>query len=182
MVNPDCLRGNDFLNKFIPMLQGMIDLGFTKEQALTALSTQQYVRDFADTPDWFVSAPKLPKGCKWADGAKYHKKATTTGATKADAETYVFLIIEEDIYIKGFYSTFTSYVRNENDELELYKAPKALRDKICIIKNWKEVNANNVIYKLDMTPFFSNSLLNFYAKNGGEIGLTNKIAKDVRKV
>lgn len=178
MINPDCLRGTEFINKFVPMLQGIIDLGFSKKQAIAMLSTQQYVQDFVDTPDWFVSAPKLPKGYKWSDGIKYHKAPSKKG----DTETYVFLIVEDDIYIKGFYSKWDFWAHDENDELKLYKAPKSLRSKICVIKNWKKLNANNVNYKLDMTPFFSSSLLDFYKKNGGEIGLVNKIIKDVRKV
>jgi len=160
------------------MLQEMIGLGLTKDQAIKALGTQQYVQDFIDTPDWFVSAPKLPKGYKWADGARYHLKQQKNG----NAETYVFLIVGDDIYIKGAFSMASFYGHNEKDELVLYKSPPSIRNKICVIKKWKGINANEVNYKLDISPFFSSSILDFYSKNGGEIGLINKIVKEVRMI
>ena len=29
-------------------------------------------------PDWYDEVTKLPKGCKWSDGTKVHKKVVST--------------------------------------------------------------------------------------------------------
>lgn len=68
MVNADSLKGYDFLERFVPMLELLMRAGFTRDQALKAMCAQQFVKDFIDTPEWFVSAGKLPKGYAWKEG------------------------------------------------------------------------------------------------------------------
>lgn len=176
MLNPDCLQGMDFVNKFIEDYCKIESIGFQKSEILKMLGSQDYVKDFVETPEFFVSAKRLPKGYKWSDGEKYQRKAG-----KHDfSETYTFLIVENDIYIKGFFTGWEFYntVRNneapDGYETKWYKASKEIRSKICVIKNWKSMKPQYVLGKLDeVTPFFETSLTDFYAKNGGNLSMMN---------
>ncbi len=178
MLNPDCIQGMDFVDKFLEDYQKIESLGFKRSDVLKMLGSQDYVQDFAETPDFFVSAPKLPKGYKWADGEKYTRKR----AGKKDfGETYVLLIIENDIYIKGFYVGWEYYVKDTEAEygVAYYDVPKDLRNKICVIKNWKTMKPQYVLWKLDkVTPFFENSLTNFYSQNSGNLSMQDGPALD----
>ncbi len=178
MLNPDSLQGQAFIDKFVPLLEGLMSLGMSKKQAIKAALTQNFVRDFADTPEWFVSA-KLPKGYKWSDGEKYSIK----GGHRADSETYTFLPIDGDLYINGLYRRAVFYAHDEEGELQRYKAPKEIRGRVVVIKNWQEMNAHHVLQRLrdECTPFFDNSLLKFWRKNGGETGLMEPILRGGRK-
>lgn len=181
MLNPDCIQGMDFVDKFIEDYCKIESLGFKRTEILRMLGSQDYVKDFVETPDFFVSAKKLPKGYKWADGEKYQYKA----GKHSLSETYVFLIIENDIYIKGFFAGWEFFKTGRNNkapndyELKCYKAPKEIGNKICVIKNWKSMKPQYVLGKLDeVTPFFETSLTDFYAKNGGNLSMQDGMTVD----
>lgn len=174
MLNPNCLQGMDFVDKFIEDYCKIESLGFKRTEILRMLGSQDYVKDFVETPDFFVFAKKLPKGYKWSDGEKYQCKA----GKRSFNEIYTFLIIENDIYIKGFFAGWYFYntVRNneapDGYEVKYHKTPKEIGSKICVIKNWKSMKPQYVLGKLDkVTPFFETSLTNFYAKNGGNLSM-----------
>lgn len=174
MINPDCLQGNDFLNKFAPLLQGMIDLGLTKEQAIKAVCTQQFVIDFAETPGWFVSAKSLPKGSKWSDGERYAKRSTN----KSGGEAYTLLEADNNLYIKGFYCDYLYFRSEEGGETCVMKPPKKLLNKICVITGWKSIDPHEVTYKLKVTPFFSNSYYSFCRNHGVRLGMSVPVLKN----
>ena len=187
MVNPNALQGNDFVNKFIPMYEGCINLGMTKYQAIAALSTQDWFQDFVDTPEWLTGATKLPKGYKWSDGTKFQLK----GGKQKDSETYYFLIIGDDLYIKNYFA-YKEYIVNKNltnaqyftsDDYRYKRFSASPEDKkqIIIIKNWRSLNAHEVDYRIGIkrSVFFSNSIMNFWHDNGCDCGLTNKILKEL---
>lgn len=181
MINPDCLQGMDFVNKFIEDYCKIESLGFKRAEILRMLGSQDYVIDFVETPDFFVSVKKLPKGYKWTEGEKYQNKPSK----HSHSETYTFLIIENDIYIKGFFAGWEVYktVRNneapDGYEVEYCKMPKEICNKICVIKNWKSMKPQYVLWKLDeVTPFFENSLTNFYEKNGGNLSMQDSLMVD----
>lgn len=176
MLNPDCLQGMDFVDKFIEDYCKIESLGFKRTEILRMLGSQDYVKDFVETPVFFVSAKKLPKGYKWSDGEKYQCKA----GKRSFNETYTFLIVENDIYIKGFYAVWGFDVVEKDDEkidgfsAKRYPLHKEFRNKICVIKNWKSMTPQYVLGKLDeVTVFFENSLTDFYAKNGGNLSMMN---------
>lgn len=188
MVNPNALQGMEFVNKFIPMYEGCINLGMTKRQAIRALSTQEWFRDFVDTPEWLTGATKLPKGYKWSDGTKFHLK----GGKRKSSETYYFLIIDDDLYIKNYFA-YKQYIVNETlsnaqyftpDDYgyKLFSASPEDKRQIIIIKNWKGLNANEVNYKIGIkrSVFFSNSIIKFWHDNECDCGFTQKISKDVK--
>lgn len=60
-------------------------------------------------PDWYEEVTKLPKGYKWSDGTKVHQK----GDKRYPSETYYFLIVDNDIYIKNVYKYFVYPESNE---------------------------------------------------------------------
>ena len=78
-INPDCLQGHDFVNKFIADYEKMESIGFKRNQILNMLASQKYVQDFVETPEWLTSVKKLPKGYKWSDGRKFYKKSGKNG-------------------------------------------------------------------------------------------------------
>ena len=182
MINPDCLQGDDFLNRFLQDYESLRNIGFGHNQAIKMLCTQDYVKDFVQTPEWFVSAKQLPKGYKWADGEKYHVK----GTKKSEGETYVFLLAENDLYIKGFFSGAYCMVKDEDEEngYKIFDAPKEYRNKICVIKDWRKYKVQYVLLKLDsdITPFFITSLTDLWHKNGGDISMVEgKILKELKE-
>lgn len=193
MVNPDTLQGDEFINKFLPMLEGMMTLGMTKSQALKAICTQDFVRDFVDTPEWLVGAKSLPKGCKWSDGTKYHTSGRR--GNHAVPETYWFLQIDEDLYIKGYFSQMILRASNNEKNRKApgkeddgkaywnYKAPPKDRNRIIVIRDWKSLRGQNVVYRIGdvRSPFFSNCIMNFWHANGGDCGMTNKIMRDLEE-
>lgn len=180
MLNPDCLQGMEFANKFLDDYRKIESLGFKRAEILRMLGSQDYVIDFIETPDFFASAKKLPKGYKWTDGEKYQYKA----GKHSLSETYVFLIIESDIYIKGFYSTWNcqAVVKSSKyaDGFEVkFFSSQEYKNKICVIKNWKTMKPQYVLGKLDkVSTFFENSLTNFYAKNGGNLSMQDGMTVD----
>ena len=176
MTNPDCLQGNDFLNKFLPMYEQIRNMGVSHKDTIKMLITQDFVRDFIDTPGWFISAKKLPQGYKWNDGEKYQLK----GEKKRTGETYVFLEVENDLYIKGYYTVIEITGKNPDGNIVLYKLPKDLRTKICVIKNWKDINSNYVNSKIYTTPFLENSINKFWHDHGGKTGYLEPLLKEWR--
>ena len=178
-LNPNCLQGYDFINRFVPLVEGMMNLGLTKQQALAAAATQKFVRDFADTPEWFVSAKGLPKGYKWSDGRKYSIK----GGKRSAGEIYIFVSIDEDLYIKGFFRDATFYAEDDVGKFKWYKAPKEIRNQIIVIRKWKSLNANDVALKLHdgCSPFFRSSILDYWKENGVRVGFTEPIMKEIKK-
>lgn len=168
-INPDCLQGYKFINKFIEDYDKMKNIGFDREQILKMLATQKYVQDFVDTPEWLVNVKKLPKGYKWSDGTKCHKRGSKKG--KADSETYVFLSIDNDLYIKGLLDgTYCYYDKKERNEYEIPTEYKIRDKRICVIKDWRNKKDYKVNLWIGITPFFENSLSNFWRDNGGKMG------------
>lgn len=166
MINPDCLQGYEFINKLVKDCEKMKNIGFNRNQILTMLATQKYVQDFVDTPEWLVSVKKLPKGYKWSDGTKFHK----IGGKKADSETYVFLSIDNDLYIKGFLDgAYVYYDKKDLNEYGNYKEYRIRDKRICVIKDWRNKKDYKVNSRIGITPFFENSLSNFWKDNGGKI-------------
>ena len=173
MVNPECLKGMEFVSKFYTDYVNLENLGFKKYEILKMLGTQQYYQDFVDTPEWLVSAKKLPKGYKWSDGTKFHDKATK----KSTAETYHFLIVGSDLYIKNLLNRKYEKTHSEieaNDwevpDVSVYCIP-ITDTRICVIKDWKSKKLNYVIYQLYacMTPFLERCIGKFWCDNGGVI-------------
>lgn len=130
-------------------------------------------------PGWFEIANKLPKGCKWSDGTKYSLKS----GKYCVGESYVLYIINDDIYIKGFYHNAFIWAHDENDVLKLYKAPKEIRNQIVIIKNWQSMNIHEVLPHIyeESTPFFENCLMKFWKENGGRVGLIVPVLRDLEE-
>ena len=95
------------------------------------------------------------------------------------------MIVENDLYIKGFldkaYSYFDEKERDENG----YKKEIIIRDKrICVIKDWKNKKDYKVNACIGITPFFENSLSNFWRDNGGKMSYQedNEIADKIANV
>lgn len=165
MLNPDCLQGDEFLTKFTTLLDGLIGLGMTKKEAIKAACSQQFVKDFADTPDWFVSAKKLPKGFRWSDGEKY--KIRSKHGKHQDTTTYVLLEIDNDLYINGL---LIQLVMKE-DGTYVRKA------KISVIKDWRNINPHEITYRLDVAPSFNKSFYDFCSKKDVYAGYVKQLTK-----
>ena len=169
MVNPECLKGDAFLNKFLADYENLTSAGFSDLQAKKMLAKLDYVKDFVDTPEWLECAKKLPGGCKWSDGTRFNKKA----GKKSSSETYTFLAVGNDLYIKGMLDHIEGLALFNVDK---YGVPSAIdvRDKrICLIRNWKKLKSHKVTYALDavMTPFLENSFHRFWNDNGGKMSM-----------
>jgi hypothetical protein len=177
MLNPDCIRGMEFINKYISDYEKLKTLNFKDHEIKKMLATQNYVQDFVDTPDWITCVDKLPKGYKWADGTKLYKKAQGKHST---SETYVFLIIENNLYIKGLLNGEV-YLHNKNDEIV---CRKIIDKRICVINDWKSLGSAEVADKLYdfTTPFLQSKIHKFWHENGGKTGFIKPITREVRTI
>ncbi len=176
MINPECLKGDVFLNKFLTDYENLISVGFSDLQAKKMLTELDYVKEFVDTPEWLECVKKLPRGCRWSDGTRFNKKA----GKKNTSETYTFLAVGNDLYIKGMLDYMEGLNHFSTNE---YGTPSLtdVRDKrICLIRNWKKMKSHKVTYALDavMTPFMEDSFHKFWNDNGGKMSMQedNEIA------
>lgn len=169
MVNPDCLKGMEFIEKFISDYEKFSQMGYNKVQILKMLGTLQYVQDFIHTPEWLESTTKLPNGYKWSDGTKYNQKS----GKKNDTQTYIFLIIDDDLYIKNMLNRAYNFYQSDDEVNGVSESTcYVIQDKrICIIRRWKEKRSHHVVRNMDdmMTPFLEKCIHNFWHDNGGNI-------------
>lgn len=177
MVNPECIRGMDFVEKYSRDYEAMQKMGLKEFEIKRALGTLQYVKDFIDTPEWLEYAKKLPKGFKWSEGTKYNHK----GGKRDVAEKYVFLIAEGDLYIRNMLYGKYCYRKPNEDEDDGWTTYYIQDKRICKISNWKSMKANAVLDGLEgvMTPFLNNCILKFWNENGGKIGFQEEVIKEV---
>lgn len=181
MVNVECLQGMDFVNKFVSDYENFEKMGLKKHEILKMLGTLDYVQDFVDTPDWLNAVSKLPKGYKWNNGTTYKQKSSK----RSDSETYIFLAIGDDLYIKNLLDKVyeaTKIKEEENKEFELLCA--SLRDKrIYIIKNWKNMNALYVCGCLEkiLSPFLYDCICKFWHENNIGLDYLNVITKKIER-
>jgi hypothetical protein len=177
MLNPNCIKGTAFIDKYISDYVKLQTLGYKDLEIKKMLATQNYVQDFADTPDWLTCVNRLPKGYKWTDGTKLYKKAQGKHST---SETYVFLIIENNLYIKGLLNGEV-YLHNENDEIVYHKV---IDKRICIINDWKSLGSVEVVDGLYdfTTPFLQSKIHEFWCENGGKTGFIKPITREVRTI
>lgn len=188
MLNLNCLRDYDFLNKFCPLFEGMINLGLSKKQALKALGAQDFVQDFVDTPEWLISVKKLPKGYKWSNGTRFHFK----GDKRDVSETYILLTIDDDIYIKNFFGTWCYFLEakdgekilnNKGEEVDsvIMNLPKEEKNQIVVIKDFKNIEYSKIYTCLKefASVGLLDAILTIYKENGVYTGLIERELKEV---
>lgn len=190
MLNPRCLKGADFWNKWTEDYIKLEELGFTKNQILHMLGSLQYVHDYCDTPSFIDFQEKLPKGYKWNDGVKYGFKGNEK--KKYDGETYVLLPIGEDLYIRGIHIPFEiknvvqrfgeNWKENPEFKNEYMVAYKECKRWATIIRNFRNYTAVYVITEMmdHISPFLHNCIMNFWKENGLRIGHIESILKDIK--
>lgn len=178
MVNPECLRGYEFTKKYVQDYDNLISIGYSKNEAIRALATLQYVQDFAKTPDWLECTKKLPKGYKWSDGTKYGIKH----GKKNDAESYKFLMVGEDLYIQNLLNHKYAKVKQADNvddgaEYEKMRILRRIDKRICIIRDWKKLKATDVIMGLNdiMNCFLEDCIVRFWHENGGRLGYADDV-------
>lgn len=128
-------------------------------------------------PDWYEEVTKLPKGCKWSDGTKVH-----TGKRRA-SETYYFLIVDNDIYIKNVYKYLACPESNEEiNEITgsvnkisttwYYGLPGS--NLIGKINDFKKSTIREITLEFEQfsSVFFINQLMDFLYNNGLDMGYT----------
>lgn len=178
MLNPGFMTGEDFINRFVGDYTALEGLGYRKPDILSMLCTQQYVRDFCDTPDWITAADKLPKGYKWTDGYKYQIKA----GKNWDSRSYTLLPAGDDLYISGLLDKMYTmayldadgeyYARNNADGTRELKYLVKRNKQICVIRRWKDLPATEVLTGLHaiMTPMLETAILETWHKHGAWLG------------
>jgi hypothetical protein len=160
MVNPDCLQGYAFVNKFAEDYRKLEEAGFSEIAIKRMMGQLQYVKEFVGTPEWLVSAKKLPKGCKWSEGKKYSLK----GGKRSDSITYIFLTVGDDLYIRNL----VAYWIKTDEETNFRR-----NSPITYIKNWKSMRSHHVVFSLKeiMNPFLETCIHEFWSENGGSTSM-----------
>lgn len=147
----------------IEQLQALGFYGKTLKQMITVIP---FVRAWLDTPRDFYPAKTLPKGYKWSDGKKYQYKAV---GNKSSSETYIFLPVGDDLYIKGMALAGTS---------------KANKSSLFYIKNFREKTAAEITIDFSYPDgvFFCNCIHKFWKEQGLRQGLVDPILRDLSAV
>lgn len=151
-------RDSTFLQWLAEDVTLLRDAGFSVEETIKMICSLSYVKFWCANPSWLYPIAGLPTGYRWRDGQKFVQRAR---AQKADAHTYIFLPIGEDLYIKGICAVGT--------HITDFKGAK--------IKGFRTLAYHEVVTKFSIlgertNPFFENSLLKFWQSQG--LGLFNK--------
>ena len=128
-------------------------------------------------PDWYEEVTKLPKGCKWSDGTKVHKK----GDKRYPSETYYFLIVDNDIYIKNVYKYFVYPKLNEeineitgnvNRISTTWYRGLPGSNLIGKVNDFRKLTIREIASKFEqfLSVFFINQLMDFLHNNDLEMG------------
>lgn len=185
MLNPGFMTGDEFIDRFVRDYIALEGLGYSKADILRMLGTQQYIKDFCDTPQWIEIADKLPKGCKWSDGHKFREKPRK----RSDCREYILLPAGDDLYIKGLLDKMyaTGYkdaegnihARNDVECTRELKILKLSNKRICVIRDWKSIPANRVIIGLSavMTPLLQDAILTVWHENDVPLGLMKRVLR-----
>lgn len=130
----------------------LLDAGFSLDEAKKMLCSLNYVKVWAANPRWFYPITGLPKEYRWRDGEKFVQKRRPG---RGDAQTYIFLPIGEDLYIKGVAAVGT--------HITDYRGAK--------IKQFRTLAFYEVTEQLSRhgacpNSFFEDSLLKFWHSQG----------------
>ena len=68
-------RDKIFMDRLAEDIGKLQQVGFFDKDIKKMLGRLDYVRFWTAWPAWAFPAARLPKGCKWSKGAKYHRKA-----------------------------------------------------------------------------------------------------------
>lgn len=165
-INTDEIYSEDrdtiFLNRLCKDISKFEEAGLSKNQIKGALANSSYVKAYIGNPTFLYPAKDLPKGYKWNLGTKYHNPKTK----KSDAETYVFLPIDDNLYIKGIRCVGT----NVSDK------------DISYIKNYEELTVCKIFSKWDVSPFLHDCICDFWHKSGLKSGYIQPMLKNSYKV
>ena len=148
-------RDEIFLNRLAEDIGKLQDAGFDNKDIPKMLGRLSYVRFWVGWPRWAFPVDKLPKGYKWSDGVKYSKK----GGKREAAETYVFLPIGADLYIK-----------RGNGDCGMPGINIKEKTTFLQIINFRDLTANEFLQGIDYSPFFRSSALYFWKQNGLPLG------------
>lgn len=168
-VHDDIIWSPDRDAIFMARLAGDIgklqSVGFGDGDILRMLGRLRYISWWVCWPEWAWPVTKLPKGCKWTDGTKYHQK----GGEKADAETFIFLPVDNDLYINADYGQLRMPATFAQEKTYLR------------IANYRRLTANEFTTRLRMGAFFHDCALKFWKSAGLRQGFIEPMGlRDVR--
>ena len=150
-------RDEIFINRLVGDIEKLQQAGFNINTIKKMIGQLDYVRFWSKWPRCAFPVDKLPKGCKWSDGVKYHQSAVRR---KGNSETYIFLIVSDDLYIK------------RGGNAWLVGTKKSERAFVRII-NFRSMTANEFLQdfqKLAFGGFFEECVLDFWKKNELPLG------------
>lgn len=152
-------RDVNFINLLAADISRLQEAGFSDKEIKKMIGTLNYVRIWCKNPVWLHPVKSLPKGYKWADGTKFKLK----GVKRRGVENYTFLIIDDDLYIRGTYAVGMN-----------------IKDKPMVkIINFRNLSANDAVSGLGGSPFFEDSVLKFWKENELKLGLVVSYLKEV---
>lgn len=147
-------RNEIFMNRLAEDIGKLQQVGFSDNDIKKMLGRLDYVRFWSQWPSWAFPVARLPKGCKWSEGVKYHRKA----GSRSSAETYVFLPVGNDLYVKSGNGAPMMPGLNIHDKTFLR------------IINFRSLTANEFLQKIDGSPFFHDCVLEIWRENGLPLG------------
>lgn len=137
------------------------DAGFSQDETKRMLATLKYVRIWSTNPPWIFPIKKLPKGYRWRDGQKFSCKR----GRRYDGYSYIFLPIDEDLYVKGMVVIGT----------------KASDCPGAKIKHYKDLTSAEVSHRLSASPGLDSAIHTFWHSHGLEGGYTMPLLRSPRQ-
>ena len=155
-------RDEIFANRLANDIKRLQDAGFDDTAIKKMIGTLKYVRFWSQWPSWAFPVDKLPKGHKWADGERFSLKQNK----KSNSESYTFLVVDDDLYIKS-----------KNGET--FMPGLNIKDKVFLrIIDFRSITANDFLSKIELTPFFHDCVLKFWKEHDGRLGYVEPLLKD----
>ncbi len=152
-------RDEIFMNRLAEDIGKLQQVGFDDRDIKKMLGRLDYIRFWIAWPAWAFPADRLPKGCKWSEGVKYHRKA----GSRSSAETYVFLPVGNDLYIKS------------GNGAPLMPGLNIREKTFLRIVNFRSLTANEFLQWIDSSPFFHDCILKIWRENSLRLGWAEPI-------
>ncbi len=132
----------------------LLDAGFSINEVKHMVMSLRYVHYWRSNPAWMFPINGLPKGYRWRDGQKFSYK--NKRRKRAAGETYVFLPVGENLYIKGIEAVGTHFSDYSGVDVE----------------NFRSLTCREIVSSFPSTPFLQSSFTTFWHSQGLALGYT----------
>lgn len=145
-------RDEIFMQKLEADIERLSAAGFDDKTILRFIGDLPYVYFWTRNNKHLWPVDKLPKGHEWSEGIVY--KYSVSRGKKSKRETWTFLPIDDDLYIRCGASKSWVTGTNFNDK------------SFGVYRNWRTIKANEALEHLQSNAHFEVVLRHFWEDSG----------------